>query len=320
MDRRAFLALGSAGTASALVGCTRETALAPPASAGESPLEQANQLLGVVWDKAPCRYCGTGCGVEVAIRDNRVVAVRGDEKADVNKGLLCAKGYHLPGMLYGEDRLTHPQKRSPDGTLTKISWEEALQLIADKYTESIKESGPASVGIYGSGQWTIFDGYAANKWFKGGIGSNNIDPNARLCMASAVMGFVTQFQSDEPMGCYDDLDIADDFVLWGNNMAEMHPVLFSRMLENKQRNPSVRIIDIATRWTPTSDFADLYVQIVPGTDLALANGILHLLIKNNKVDEAFVAENLVFKRGIEELDKIGYGCFDDQAEKYTFAD
>jgi nitrate reductase (cytochrome) len=98
----------------------------------------------------------------------------------------------------------------------------------------------------------VFDGYAASKWVKGGMRSNNLDPNARLCMASAVMGFVTQFQSDEPMGCYEDLDIGQDFFLWGNNMAEMHPVLFSRLLDNKRQNPTVRIVDIATRTTPTS--------------------------------------------------------------------
>jgi nitrate reductase NapA len=131
---------------------------------------------------------------------------------------------------------------------------------------------------------------------------------------------MTQFQSDEPMGCYDDLDLADDFVLWGNNMAEMHPVLFSRILENKRQKPTVRIIDIATRHTPTSQFADLYIEIKPSTDLALANGILHILVRDQKLDEAFLAENVVFKRGIEDLEKIGYGCFGEQADQYNFVD
>lgn len=319
MDRRTFLAMSSATTAASLLGCSRETGVTEPGET-EVRLAQSSELLNVVWDKAPCRYCGTGCGVEVGVRDHRVVAVRGDAKAEVNQGLLCAKGYHLPAMLYGEDRLTHPLRRSPDGTLTRISWDDALQMIADKYRESLEAHGPESVAIYGSGQWTVFDGYAANKWFKGGLRSNNIDPNARLCMASAVMGFVSQFQSDEPMGCYDDLDVGDDFVLWGNNMAEMHPVLFSRMLENKQRRPGVRIVDIATRWTPTSDFADTYIQIKPGTDLALANGILHLLLQRNQIDQAFIDQNILFQRGIEDLDAIGYGCFGEQAERYTFQD
>lgn len=317
MDRREFIAAGSAGAAASWLGCTTE-AIAD--DEGTPRIAKANELLNVVWDKAPCRYCGTGCGVEVGVRDGKVVAVRGDEKNPVNQGLLCAKGYHLPAMLYGRDRLTHPLRRDGDGNLTKISWDEAIDLIATKFGESLAEHGPESVAVYGSGQWTVFDGYAALKWVKAGMRSNNIDPNARLCMASAVMGFVTQFQSDEPMGCYDDLDVGDDFVLWGNNMAEMHPVLFSRMLENKRRNPRVRIVDIATRWTQTSDFADLYVQINPGTDLALANGILNLLVKNGKLDRPFIEENLVFRRGIEDLKEIGYGCFDGQEERYGFKD
>ena len=153
-----------------------------------------------------------------------------------------------------------------------------------------------------------------------GLRSNNIEPNARLCMASAVSGFLTQFQSDEPMGCYQDLDAGDDFVLWGNNMAEMHPVLFSRILETRRVKPGTRIVDIATRRTPTSDYADLHVLFKPGTDLALANGILHLLVADGRIHQPFIDENVVFRRGIEDVKQIGYGCFDDQAERYTFED
>ncbi len=247
------------------------------------------------------------------------MAVRGDEASPVNKGLLCVKGYHLPAMLYGEDRLTHPMLRDGD-SWRQISWDEALDLIAEKFQEALDEKGPDGVAVYGSGQWTVFDGYAALKWVKGGMRSNNLDPNARLCMASAVMGFVTQFQSDEPMGCYKDFEVGDDFILWGNNMAEMHPVLFSRILESKRKRSGVRMVDIATRRTPTSDYADMYVEFRPGSDLALANGILHLLLKNDKIDRPFIKENLVFKRGIEDLEQIGYGCYGEQAERYTFKD
>ncbi len=271
------------------------------------------------WQKAPCRFCGTGCGVMVGCKDGKVMAVRGDEASPVNRGLLCVKGYHLPAMLYGEDRLTHPQLRDGDGW-KQISWDEALDLIAEKFSSTLEENGPESVAVYGSGQWGVHDGYAALKWVKGGMRSNNLDPNARLCMASAVMGFMTQFQSDEPMGCYEDLEAAEDFVLWGNNMAEMHPVLFSRMLENKRLNPGVRIVDIGTRRTPTSEYADMYMEIKPGSDLALANGVLHLLLKKKQIDRSFINENVVFKRGIEDLDEIGYGCYGENAEKYTFKD
>jgi nitrate reductase NapA len=285
-----------------------------------SEIEKRAEHADLAWGKAPCRFCGTGCGVEVGVSEGRVLAVRGDASSPVNRGLLCVKGYHLPGFLYGEDRLLHPMRRSADGSLARISWNEALDLIASKFGEALEKRGPESVAVYGSGQWTVFDGYAALKWVKGGMKSNNLDPNARLCMSSAVMGFMTQFQSDEPMGCYDDFELGDDFVLWGNNMAETHPVLFGRILETKRKRPSVKIIDIATRRTPTSGLSDLYVEFRPGTDLALANGILHLLVKEGKVNQAFVDENVVFRRGIEDLEKIGYGCSGADAERYTFSD
>ena len=314
IDRRDFLkVLGTGGSVAAFSCSDREAAERIAAGASDAPAD-------LTWGKAPCRFCGTGCGVEVGVKDGRVQAVRGDQASPVNAGLLCVKGYHLPAFLYGEDRLKHPQLRRPDGSLAQISWDEALDLIATNYQQTLDEHGPEAVAVYGSGQWTVFDGYAALKWVKGGMRSNNLDPNARLCMASAVMGFVTQFQSDEPMGCYEDFEAGDDFVLWGNNMAEMHPVLFSRILENKRQNPGVRIVDIATRRTPTTDYADMYVEFRPGSDLAIANGILHLLVKLGKVDRTFVSENLVFKRGIEDLDEIGWGCYGDNAERYTFKD
>jgi nitrate reductase NapA len=310
MRRRSFLKLAAAAGAMA----SRDTVLADEArQGGLSPVDLA-------WSKAPCRYCGTGCGVEVGVRDGKVLAVRGDEQSPVNKGLLCVKGYHLPAMLYGADRLLYPQRRAADGTLTRISWDEALDLVAENFGEVLKQYGPEAVAMYGSGQWAVFDGYAALKWVKGGMRSNNLEGNARLCMSSAVTGFLSQFQSDEPMGCYDDFEAGDDFVLWGNNMAEMHPVLFSRILEHKRTDPGVRIVDIATRRTPTSDYADLYVEFKPGSDLALANGILQVLVESGRVDRAFIAENLVFKRGIEDLAEIGYGCYGEQAERYVFQD
>jgi nitrate reductase NapA len=326
MKRRNFLQALGAGTAGIAAFSCADQEAAERIAAAQSGADQD----GLTWTKAPCRYCGTGCGVEVGVRDGKIMAVRGDEANPVNKGLLCVKGYHLPAMLYGEDRLTHPLLKDENGRFNQISWDEALDLIAQKFQEALDESGPRSVAFYGSGQWGVHDGYAVTKWFRGGLQSNNVEPNARLCMASAVMGFMTQFQSDEPMGCYEDLEAGDDFVLWGNNMAEMHPVLFSRILANKRANPHVRIIDLGTRRTPTTEYADMYVEFKPNTDLAIANGILHLLVRNGAVDRAFVEENVVFRRGIEELDRIGYGCFGEDglsadgnaepAQHYRFGD
>ena len=315
VGRRTFLKMaGVAAPAVAAFSCADQDEAARLGST--APVDRAS----ITWDKAPCRFCGTGCGVMVGVEQGRVVAVRGDEASPVNKGLLCVKGYHLPGLLYGADRLLYPQRRQPDGSFARISWDEALDLIATRFGDTLKHHGPDAVAMYGSGQWTVFDGYAAQKWVKGGLRSNNLEPNARLCMASAVSGFITQFQSDEPMGCYQDLDLADDFVLWGNNMAEMHPVLFSRMLEAKRQKPGTRIVDLATRRTPTTDYADLHVLFRPGTDLALANGILHLLVAQGRIQQSFIDENVVFRRGIEDVTAIGYGCFDQQAERYTFDD
>lgn len=264
------------------------------------------------WGKAPCRYCGTGCGVMVGVQDGRVAAVVGDKLNPVNKGLLCAKGYLLPAMLYGKDRLTTPLIRK-GGVLTPSSWDEAVDLIAGRFKGAVSGSGPESVAMYGSGQWTISDGYVASKFMRAVLGSNNIEANARLCMASAVTGFLTTFGADEPMGCYDDLDKADTFVLWGNNMAETHPVLFSRILERKRKAPWVRIIDVAARKTRTTKWADMYVEFRPGTDLALANCITRQIIRSGMYDRDFVREHLLFKRGKTD---IGYGLED----KFTFKD
>ena len=315
MDRRTLLKSAALGIAAFSCGDRKEAE-----RLASERLDGGLDPADLSWGKAPCRYCGTGCGVEVGVHEGKVVAVRGDEKGPVNRGLLCVKGYHLPAMLYGGDRLLHPLRRKPGGGFERISWDAALDLVASKFGETLEAHGPEAVAMYGSGQWTVFDGYAALKWVKGGMRSNNLEPNARLCMASAVMGFMTQFQSDEPMGCYDDFEAADDIVLWGHNAAEMHPVLFSRMLERKRNSPQVRIVDLTTRRTPTSTYADMVVLFRPGSDLALANGILHLLVKEKKCDLDFVAENVVFKRGIEDVDAIGYGCFGEQAERYTFAD
>ena len=316
VDRRGFLtSLAATPAVAAFSARDQEAALAiARAQTAPAPAD-------LRWDKAPCRFCGVGCGVEVGTAAGKVMAVRGDASSPVNKGLLCVKGYHLPAILYGEDRLLYPQRRKADGSgFERITWQEAIELIASRFGAVLEQHGPEAVAMYGSGQWTVHDGYAALKWVKAGMRSGNLDPNARLCMASAVMGFMTQFQSDEPMGCYDDFEAADDFVLWGNNMAEMHPVLFSRMLERKRQSPTTRIIDLATRRTATSDYADLYVEFRPGTDLALANGILHLLVAKGRIDTAFLEENVVFKRGTESLEEIGYGVSGKQNDVYDFAD
>lgn len=182
LNRRDFLRLNAAALAATTAGVTLKDAFAEDKSLDE----------GVVWDKAPCRYCGTGCGILVGTKDGKIVATKGDVDAPVNKGLNCIKGYFLSKIPYGEDRLEKPLLRmkngqyDKDGDFTPIEWDDALNIMAEKFTAAIKEHGPDSVGMFGSGQWTIFEGYTASKLMKAGFRTNNIDPNARHCMASAV--------------------------------------------------------------------------------------------------------------------------------------
>lgn len=258
------------------------------------------------WKKAPCRFCGVGCGLLIGISKGKAVAVKGDPKSPVNKGLACVKGYHSVMALYGKDRLTKPLVKK-NGVFVETSMKEALDLVASKMKETIKNHGKDAVSIYGSGQWSIPDGYIASKLFKGCIGTNNIEANARLCMASAVTGFMTSFGIDEPMGCYEDIDYANAFILWGNNMAEMHPVLFSRMLDQRQKR-GVKIVDFATRTTRTSIAADKSILFKPQTDLAVANAICYEIIKNNWVNKNFVENHCKFNKG---KTNIGYGLTDD---------
>ncbi len=283
VDRRTFVKACAMSAATA--------AAAGPANAISLPLLQQDAAgESLTWNKAPCRFCGTGCHVMVGTENGRVVAIQGDQKAEVNKGLLCVKGYHVGLALYGKDRLTTPMLRK-DGVLEPITWEEAIDVIAKRIA-----ANPSGFSFYGSGQWTICEGYAANKFVKAGLGTNLIDANPRLCMASAVTGFLSTFGVDEPPGVYDDIDVCDVAIMWGNNMAEMHPVLFSRLVDRRARGERVTIIDMTTRRTRTSDLADDVLYFKPHGDLAIANGIAHLLVKNGNYDKAFVAAHCNFRR------------------------
>ena len=245
---------------------------------------------GVTWDKAPCRFCGTGCHVQVGVKDGRVVAVAGDAQADVNKGLLCVKGYHVGSILYGQDRLTTPLLKVGDG-YEAISWDRAIDIIADR-----AGAAPDKFAFYGSGQWTIPEGFAAQTFMKAGLSCNHIDPNARLCMASAVTSFLGTYGVDEPAGCYQDLDECDVMIMWGNNPAEMHPVLFSRVIDRRSRGEEVTLIDIGTRRTRTTEHCQHYLNFKPQSDLAIANGIAHLLIANDTYDKRFVGQFCNFRK------------------------
>ncbi len=287
VQRRALLKVAAMAAAGSAVSLGNPFPNLPVLGADDLP--ETDKLS---WKKAPCRFCGTGCHVQVGVENGRVVAIAGDKAADVNKGLLCVKGYHVGGILYGEDRLTHPLLKR-DGRYVQIGWDEAIEIVAQRIFKS-----PATFAFYGSGQWTIPEGYAAQKFMKGGLGSNHIDPNARLCMASAVTGFLATYGVDEPAGCYADLDECNVLIAWGNNPAEMHPVLFSRFTDRRARGENVRLIDIGTRRTRTTDAANDYLEMKPHGDVAIALGIMHLLIENGNYDKDFVQKHCAF-RGAE---------------------
>ncbi|SFD38015.1 periplasmic nitrate reductase subunit NapA apoprotein [Cupriavidus sp. OV038] len=299
----------------------KQTAVAATASVGGIPLgaDAANfvtdsDLTRLKWDKAPCRFCGTGCGVTVAVKENKVVATQGDPLCEVNKGLNCVKGYFLSKIMYGQDRLTKPLLRMKNGQYDKngefqpVTWDKAFDVMAAQFKRVLKEKGPTAVGMFGSGQWTIWEGYAASKLMKAGFRTNNIDPNARHCMASAVAGFMRTFGMDEPMGCYDDIEVADAFVLWGSNMAEMHPILWTRVTDRRLSAPKTRVAVLSTFTHRSYELADLPIIFTPQTDLAILNYIAHYIITNNKVNKDFVNKHTVFKQGVTD---IGYGLRPD---------
>ena len=306
INRRELLKAHAAALAAASAG------IALPAAA--QPIEGGVEALGIQWSKAPCRFCGTGCGVMVGVKDGHVVATHGDTQAEVNRGLNCVKGYFLSKIMYGADRLRTPLMRKRDGVYDKqgefepVSWDEAFDLMAEKAKQVLRDKGPEALGMFGSGQWTIFEGYAATKLMRGGFRSNNLDPNARHCMASAAYAFMRTFGMDEPMGCYDDFEAADAFVLWGSNMAEMHPILWTRVADRRLGHPHVRCAVLSTFTHRSMDLADIPIVFKPGTDLAILNYIANHIITTGRVNEAFVRDHAVFMRGQTD---IGYGLRPD---------
>ena len=306
MNRRDFIKANAAAAAATAAS------IALPASATNVITSRAKSE--IKWDKAPCRFCGTGCSVLVGTKDNRVVATQGDPDAPVNKGLNCIKGYFLSKIMYGKDRLTTPLLRKKDGKYAKdgefepVSWDEAFDVMAEKFKGALKKKGPTSVGMFGSGQWTVWEGYAASKLLKAGFRSNNLDPNARHCMASAVGGFMRTFGIDEPMGCYDDLENADAFVLWGSNMAEMHPILWSRLTDRRLSSPEVQVHVLSTFKHRCFELADNPMIFTPQTDMVILNYIANYIIQNNAVNKDFVKKHTRFRQGVTD---IGYGLRPD---------
>jgi nitrate reductase (cytochrome) len=304
-NRREFLRASAAAAAAAAAGLPPTIDLLAAAGASQDAMR---------WERSVCRFCGTGCGIEIATEGNRIVAVRGDAASPVNRGLLCVKGYANAKILYGSDRLTTPLMRMKDGRFDKqgdfvpVTWSHAFDQMAAQFKRVHRELGPTGVGVMGSGQWTIQEGYAAAKLVKAGWRSNNIDPNARHCMASAVAAFMQTFGIDEPAGCYDDIELTDTVVSWGANMAEMHPMLWARIVDRRLAAPNFRVVALTTFSTPTSALADVEIVIRPQTDLAIWNYIAREILARNAMDREFVERHCVFATGPSD---IGYGMRND---------
>src|SRR5215471_13127970 len=233
--------------------------------------------------RTTCPYCGVGCGMIARVAADGGVSVRGDPDHPANFGRLCSKGAALGETVDLEGRLLFPQVGNH-----RVSWPEALDLVAAKFSAAIAEHGPDSVAFYVSGQLLTEDYYVANKLMKGFIGSANIDTNSRLCMASAVAAYKRAFGADFVPNDYADLEGADLIVLVGSNLAWCHPVLYQRVVQAKGRNPQLRVVVIDPRRTATCDVADLFLQIRPGTDVLLFNGLLNHLRRDDALDWEFL--------------------------------
>ena len=244
------------------------------------------------WIKTYCPYCGVGCGLLAGIANGAVAKIKGDNDHPSSLGDLCLKAVYLPETLKTFDRLIYPQIRAcSDGPFKRATWERSIGYLAQRFRAIIDEHGPDAVAFYGSGQLTTEEYYIANKLAKGFIGTNNFDTNSRLCMSSAVAGYNASFGSDGPPASYVDLDEANCFLLIGSNTADCHPVIFKRIKQRKLSAPNdVMIICVDPRRTETADFADLHLPIRPGSDIALLNSMLYVLLDENLIDREFVAQ------------------------------
>ncbi len=233
--------------------------------------------------KTTCPYCGVGCGVIAKIDGTGTVSVRGDPDHPANFGRLCSKGSALAETIDLDGRVLHPQIGGE-----RASWDEALDLVASRFSQTIAEHGPDSVAFYVSGQLLTEDYYVANKLMKGFIGSANIDTNSRLCMSSSVAGHKRAFGADTVPGTYEDIELADLVILTGSNLAWCHPVIYQRLAAAKAIRPSMKIVVIDPRRTMTADIADLHLAIRPDGDVALFMGLLAHLAGTAAIDQNYI--------------------------------
>lgn len=239
--------------------------------------------------KSTCCYCGVGCGIVIQAEDGVITGVRGDPDHPANFGRLCTKGSTLHLTTKPEARALFPEFRlSRDEDRHISTWDEALGYAAERFADIINTHGPDAVAFYISGQLLTEDYYVFNKLAKGLIGTNNVDTNSRLCMSSAVTGYKATLGADAPPACYEDIDLTKCLFIAGSNTAYAHPIIFRRIEQAKANNPDLKIVVVDPRRTDTAQAADLHLAILPGTDVALFNGMLHVMLWEGLLDMAFI--------------------------------
>ncbi|MEM5511950.1 nitrate reductase [Pseudoalteromonas sp. AS84] len=246
-----------------------------------------------------CAYCGVGCGVDISLFNNVPTKLEGMREHPANFGRLCVKGTHLLDTTGSDNRLTSPLINNQS-----VTWDEATDHVANKFNDIIQKHGPDAVAFYVSGQLLTEDYYIANKLMKGYIGSGNIDTNSRLCMSSAVAGYKRAFGEDVVPCTYEDLEQTELLILIGSNAAWTHPVLYQRMERAKQLNPNMKVVVIDPRKTDTAELADTFLNIKPGSDAALYNGLLNYLNEHNHLNTQFIAQHTNgFESALQEATK-----------------
>lgn len=245
------------------------------------------------WVKTTCGYCSVGCGMEVGVRDNKAVAVRGWEGHPVSFGKLCPKGLSEHHTLSATNRAQYPLLRK-NGKLERVSWTEAIEALVTNFRKSQADHGPESLGVISTGQLLTEEFYTLGKLVQLGFGTSNYDGNTTLCMASAVSGYKLTFGSDGPPGNYEDLRLADFVLLIGANIADNHPILVHHLGANEHKY----LVVVDPRVTKTAMLADLHLPIRPRGDIALLNAMAHVILRDGLTNDAYLAAHTT---GIDEL-------------------
>ena len=248
------------------------------------------------WVPTTCGYCSVGCGMQIGVRDGRAVTVRGTDEHPVNSGKLCPKGLAEHDFIASENRARHPLLKDAKGRFERIAWGDAIETLVRRFRRVQAEHGPGALGVVSTGQLVTEEFYTLGKLVQLGFGTSNYDGNTTLCMASAVSGYKRSFGSDGPPGAYDDLEKSDAVFLIGANIADNHPILCHRLEQNLDKT----VVVADPRVSKTARIADLYLPLKPRSDIALLNGMAHILIRSGLIDRDYIEAHT---SGFQELER-----------------